>query len=58
MPSTSHDQETASQNQGKMLPHTCQNGYVSKCMEIREPIFAVDGYANWHNHYGKSMNVL
>ena len=54
MPSTSYDQGTASQNQGKILPHTCQNGYdVSKCMEIREPLFAVDGYTNWHNHYGK-----
>lgn len=54
VPSTFHDQATASQNQGKILPHTFQNGDdVSKCMEIREPLFAVDGYANWHSHYGK-----
>lgn len=46
VPSTSHDQGIASQNQGKILPHTFQNGDdVRKGMEIREPLFTVDGNA-------------
>ena len=52
---TNH-QENANQNHNEILPHTCQNGYhqkslqitnVGKDMEKREPSYTVDGNVNW-----------
>ena len=46
----------------EISPHTCQNGYhrkriqitnVDKDVEKKEPLYTVSGNVNWYSHCGK-----
>ena len=59
-------QRNANQNHNEVSPHTDQNGYHSKSLQVinanegvekREPLYTIGGNVNWFSHYGKQYGV-
>ena len=62
MPNVTNHQDNANQNHNEISPHTCQNDYQSKSLQItnvgkdvekREPSNIVGGNINWYSHCEK-----